>query len=340
MILSIIYGTRPEYLKILPLIHELQQQTVLQYNIIRILQHNNLNEIDLYSNNIVEINNDNYNRLDSLGSQILMKLSKYIIGSDYVIVQGDTATAFYTALCAFQNNIKIAHLEAGMRTYDINNPYPEEAYRQMISRMASVHFTPHQYNLQVLNNERVYGDIITVGNTILDLIKSYNLTISRGNKILITFHRRENNKYLEHFIKELIRCIEQFKDKEFYWFLHPNKELQGQIKELTYQYMNRIHFIEPCNHRIFLDYLKDCYCILTDSGGIQEEASFLGKCSIVLRNDTERDQIKYPYLQLVKPPFNLLIDSINKIPDKDLPPNYVYGKGNTSLQIINYFLKL
>ena len=89
-----------------------------------------------------------------------------------------------------------------------------------------------------------------------------------------------------------------------------------------------------------MDYLKDCYCILTDSGGIQEEASFLGKCSIVLRNDTERDQIKYPYLQLVKPPFNLLIDSINKIPDKDLPPNYVYGKGNTSLQIINYFLKL
>ena len=318
---TIVYGTRPEYLKLLPLISSMNCQ------VIRILQHEHLDESDLKYTSILKIEGTAGSRLDLVGSQILEKLGPMIAGSQKVLVQGDTATTFYAALCAFQNRIQVVHLEAGLRTYDLENPYPEEGYRQMISRIARIHLVPHEHNKTILEAEKVSGEIFVVGNTILDLVKSYNLTVSQGNTILITFHRRENIQYLSNFIDNLKECIYENPSKRILWFLHPNPELQSLVREET-EGMN-IEFVMPTAHRGFLDYLKDCFCVLTDSGGIQEEAAFLGKPTIVLRKFTERDQIPPPYLQVVSPPYNTLADAVCRIESDNLPPCYVYGTGES-----------
>lgn len=321
MKLVILYGTRPEYLKILPLIKK------LPCKVIRITQHNIIAEPELIYDTLVQIDTICENRLDNLGSQILQKLGPVLKDFTHILVQGDTSTVFYSALCAYQNNVKVVHLEAGLRTYDIHKPYPEEGYRQMISRLTDIHLCPHVKNSNILVREKVHGEIYTVGNTILDLVQSYNLKTTNGKKILITFHRRENLQYLEDFIRNLNRCLE----KEFLWFLHPNKELQSRIKTL----LPNCHFVEPCGHREFLEHVKDCYCILTDSGGIQEECAFLGKPCIVLREFTERDEIPKPYLFLCKPPYDTLKTLLESIPNKQLDPCYVYGSGNSAEIIVH-----
>lgn len=328
MKLCIVYGTRPEYLKILPLLQ------LLKCKSIRILQHTDIVE-DIDSDYCIQIETTSNNRLDSLGSQILKKLGPLLDEFTHVLVQGDTSATFYSALCAFQNHKKVIHLEAGLRTYDISKPYPEEGYRQMISRIADIHLCPHQSNVDILRNEKVYGEIHLVGNTILDLVKSYNLEITKGNTVLITFHRRENIEYLDSFIKQLNTCIQSNPDKEFIWVMHPNKELQQKVENT----LLNCKFLKPCSHREFLEYVKTCYCILTDSGGIQEECAFLGKPIIVLRHYTERDQIKEPYLFIVKPPYIELKSVFEVLPKTDLTPCHVYGDGYTSEKIIN-ILKL
>jgi UDP-N-acetylglucosamine 2-epimerase (non-hydrolysing) len=303
-------------------------------NVIRILQHEHLDESDLKYTSILKIEGTAGSRLDLVGSQILEKLGPMISGFQKIIVQGDTATTFYATLCAFQNRIQVVHLEAGLRTYDLENPYPEEGYRQMISRIATIHLVPHEHNKTILQEEKVSGEIFVVGNTILDLVKSYNLTVSQGNTILITFHRRENIQYLSDFIHNLKECIYANPSKRFLWFLHPNPELQRLVREKT-EGMS-IEFVMPIAHRGFLDYLKDCFCVFTDSGGIQEEAAFLGKPTIVLRKFTERDQIPPPYLQLVSPPYNTLAAAACRIDSDKLPPCYVYGTGESAHSISSY----
>jgi UDP-N-acetylglucosamine 2-epimerase (non-hydrolysing) len=331
--LTIVYGTRPEYLKVLPIIKLLEVDSLIKFSVIRVLQHGNLDEPDLRYDFKVEVNTDlSVNRLDGIGFEILNNVGKYITLSDCVLVQGDTSTAFYCALLAFQNKVKIIHLEAGLRTYDNENPYPEEGYRQMISRIASIHLTPCQFNSNILSQEKVSGNIHTVGNTILDLVKSYNLTVSCGNTILVTFHRRENVVYLPEFVSMLKECIKESHEKKVIWFLHPNPELQKLVKSYTTD-MN-IDFIQPVEHRIFLEYLKDCFCVMTDSGGIQEEAAFLGKPTLVLRKITERNQIPEPYLQVVPPPYTYLTRRFESIPKGLLPPCYSYGDGNSASNVI------
>ena len=323
---TIIYGTRPEYLKLLPLIN------VIECKVIRILQHDHLNESDLKYNDVIKIEGTSASRLDLIGSQILKRLGPLLIGSRKVIVQGDTATTFYSALCAFQNKIDVIHLEAGLRTYDLENPYPEEGYRQMISRIATIHLVPHENNKILLENEKISGKILVVGNTILDLVRSYNLTVSQEHTILITFHRRENIQFISNFINNLKECVIANPLKRFVWLLHPNPELQDQVREEA-KGIN-VEFVMPISHRAFLDYLKNCFCVLTDSGGIQEEAAFLGKPTIVLRKFTERDQIPCQYLKLVPPPYNQLLETLNSIPSTKLDPCYSYGDGRSVMKIL------
>lgn len=323
---AIVYGTRPEYLKVLPLILS------TNYKVIRVLQHENLDEPDLIYHCKLVINQKNTGRLDTIGSQILDGLPNLLIGIKKVIVQGDTATAFYSALSSFQNNIKIIHLEAGLRTYDISSPFPEEGYRQMISRITSLHLVPHSHNQKILQNENVGGKIVCVGNTILDLVKSYNLQTNPGNTVVITFHRRENIANISNFIKNLEECIDLNSDKEFLWMLHPNLDLQNIVKRESLGL--NITFINPRMHRDFLDVVKRCFCILTDSGGIQEEAAFLGKPTIVLRSSTERDQIPEPFLYLVPPPYKTLTDTFKKISPNPIGRCFEYGDGNAVSKII------
>lgn len=327
--ISIIFGTRPEYLKLKPLINIFRSDNFFNFQVIYIQQHESI--VDLSDNEFITIpiKNISNHRINDIGIQILSGLQHLLKYTTHIIIQGDTASVFYSALHAFQNKIKIIHIEAGLRTYDLEKPFPEEAYRQMISRIASIHFTPHIDCKFLLEEEKVSGKIFNVGNTILDLIESYNLNVKKGSEVLITFHRRENWDNVLKFIEIVNKLTKQRSDLQFIWFLHPNKDLQKLVKSSI---DTKIKLEEPMNHYSFSKRIASCYALLTDSGGIQEEASFLGKQTIVLRKSTERIHIQYPYIQTINS-FEDIEEKFNNILNKDLEPCYTYGKGNSAQYI-------
>ena len=335
--ISIIYGTRPEFLKLKSII---SLKSYL-FNIIRITQHNNIEEKDIqYSHELYIDENidgnidDNIDkRLSNIGSNILLKLPDLIKNSTHILIQGDTASCFYSALCAYQMGKKIIHLEAGMRTYDLYNPYPEEGYRQMISRIADIHLCPSSIEKNNLIKENITENIYVVGNTILDLVKTYNIKTTRENKVLITLHRRENWNIFKEYLIELIKLITNSPLLTFYFILHPNpsfKKIWNDIKYIdNITIPNNIIIKQPIIHKELIELLSSCNYVITDSGGIQEEANFLGKYIYVLRKQTERNAIK-----------NITIcdmDNISQIKDteKDYNYGYEYGKGDSTIKIMN-----
>ena len=336
MNIAVCFGTRPEYLKVLPFINELVKKDI-DHRVYYIQQHVSIAEF--ISDSVIRVNLPQLssNRLNSIGSAILSELEKvFDTNHSHIVVQGDTSTALFCALHGFHNKLKVVHIEAGLRTYDITQPWPEEANRQMISRITDFHFTPHTDCELALKNEKVSGNIYTVGNTILDLVKSYNLKTSLQNKILITFHRRENWQNLDIFIDELKKVLLIKHDLEFIWPMHPNPDLQNKIKN-AFNSADNIRLIAPLPHREFTELIAQSQFIITDSGGLQEEASFLGKMCLVLRESTERYHIPYPYIQLIRDISTLSTVINNFIPDIMLPCT-VYGNGTSSEKILEYLL--
>ena len=266
----------------------------------------------------------------------MKKLPLFIIDCKFVIVQGDTATAFYSALSGFQMNKKIIHVEAGLRTYDLNKPFPEEAYRQMISRIASYHFVPHEDCIDILNNEKTSGIVKNVGNTILDLVLSYNLECKMDNIVLITFHRRENWDKIDILLTGLKKLVKKTPQIKYIWYLHHNPELQEKVKKSIKDF-ETIEIKNPCSHYDFARQISLSNFIITDSGGIQEEASFLGKHCIVLRESTERTHIPKEYITILKD-YSQLDEMYETIPREHLCPCNVYGYGNSSNQILDIFV--
>lgn len=333
----IIFGTRPEYLKLLPVIHKFRDNNFI-YKIIYIQQHDKIDEI--MNTDIIKIPiifSDSTERLCHIGEQILSKLPQYLQKYTQIIVQGDTATAFYSTLVAFQLKKKIVHIEAGLRTYDLKRPFPEEGYRQMISRMATIHFTPHVDSSELLIKEKVQGKIFTVGNTILDLISSYKLKCIFTNLVIITFHRRENWDKIDIFLDGLRELIKITPNIQYIWYLHPNPELQHKVKSKIGN-LSQIRIVEPCNHITFTKQIASCQFLITDSGGIQEEASFLGKHCVVLRASTERDHIPTQYITILEN-YSKLHEIYKTLSFSPLEPCNVYGNGNASEQIIDILLK-
>jgi UDP-N-acetylglucosamine 2-epimerase (non-hydrolysing) len=330
---AIIFGTRPEYLKIKCIINEFQARKTYSYKVIYITQHENIDESldDNYEKLIIM--NVTEDRLCNIGSEIIQKLPKFINECSHIIVQGDTATAFYSALTGFQLKKCIIHIEAGLRTYDLTRPFPEEAYRQMISRIASFHFTPHNDSSTILHNEKVSGIIKNVGNTILDLINSYNLECKMDNIVLITFHRRENWDKVDNLLLGLKKLVKKTPHIKYIWYLHHNPELQYKVRE-SIKNIGTIQLRNPCNHIEFTKQIANSNFLITDSGGIQEEASFLGKHCIVLRASTERTHIPKEYITVLED-YSLLDNTYEQIPSEHLPQCTVYGNGNTSKQILD-----
>jgi UDP-N-acetylglucosamine 2-epimerase (non-hydrolysing) len=335
---TLIFGTRPEFLKMKPLIMEFHKRKEIPFQVIYIQQHKHITGLELpnirYKTVDIE-ENSKVHRMEDVAAQIFQKLPIYLSRSTHIIVQGDTETAFMCAVTAFQMKIKVVHIEAGLRTYNLEKPFPEEGYRQMISRISSFNFTPHKDSEKILKEEKVSGKIYTVGNTIIDLVKSYNLKPILGSEVLITFHRRENWDNIETCIKQINTLVNIYSNLQFTWFLHPNKTIQKIVKR---NISSKVNLEEPLEHREFATRIAESYAILTDSGGIQEEASFLGKQCIVLRTSTERDHIKYPYIQTIKS-FEDIENIFSKLKNKLLTPCYVYGKGDSSEKIYNILSK-
>jgi UDP-N-acetylglucosamine 2-epimerase (non-hydrolysing) len=334
---AIIFGTRPEYLKLKPLIDKFKINKI-NFIVIYIGQHETINEEFDFCLEKLNIENVVDERLCNIGSQILCKLPYLINLCSDVIVQGDTSTAFYSALVGFQLKKNIIHVEAGLRTYDLNKPFPEEGYRQMISRMTNIHFTPHEDSSKILIDEKVSGQIFNVGNTILDTINSYKFNCEMNNSVIITFHRRENWDKINVLLIGLKKLIEKTPFIKYIWYLHSNPELQKNVKD-NIKHLNNITLMEPCSHIEFVENMSKCNFLITDSGGIQEEASFLGKYCIVLRSSTERTHISSKYIIMLED-YTKLDNIYDSIPKYNLEPCTVYGTGNSSDLITNIIEKL
>jgi UDP-N-acetylglucosamine 2-epimerase len=217
-----------------------------------------------------------------------------------VLVQGDTASAFACALAAYHRGIKIYYMEAGLRSYDLENPYPEEGYRQMIARLADINFAPTQLSADNLTAERVKGIVHIVGNTVLDNLMKYEKGIY-GDTILVTMHRRENHHWLDEWFREINALAILYPDLKFILPIHPNPNVQ-KWKHL----LHNVDVVEPLSHDETINILRDCKLVITDSGGLQEEGSFFNKKVIVCRKTTERPEgIQTGHLYMCEEPTKL-----------------------------------
>jgi UDP-N-acetylglucosamine 2-epimerase (non-hydrolysing) len=328
MKILICLGTRPEWLKIKPLVDRLDSKN---YDLFFTGQHEDLLK-DIEFKYSVKVENNN-NRLDDIISSCMLKFPKE--NYDYVLVQGDTGSALGCALAAYNRKIKIIHLEAGLRTYDLNNPFPEESYRQIISRISDINFCPTELSKKNLLNEKVLGKIFVVGNTVLDNILTKKEKSFYGNEVLITLHRRENHDIMDKWFLELNKIAEKFKELKFILPIHPNPNVQ-KFKSILNK---NINVIDPLKHTDLIDTLIKCKFVITDSGGIQEEATFLNKKSIVCRKTTERPEgIESGHIFLCSTPTNLdnLVYKINN--DYYIDNECPYGDGNSANKIIKILL--
>jgi len=277
MKILICFGTRPEWLKVKPLLKVLDN-----YKLLFTGQHEDLLE-EIQTDYQIEISNYG-GRLDSIIGSCLTRFP-YCEDIDAILVQGDTASAFGCALAAFHRKIKIYYLEAGLRSYNLEHPYPEEGYRQMISRISDVNFCPTSFSKNNLLHELVKGDCHVVGNTCLDNLLSYKEKCQYGKKVLVTLHRRENYDLIDDWFDAINTIAKDNSDLEFILPMHPSlsADKYNKIK-------SNVNVIDALPHKMFLDILCDCKLVISDSGGIQEEASFLNKKVIVCRKTTERPE--------------------------------------------------
>lgn len=323
--LLIVYGTRPEWIKINPII-KLMDVKKIPYIILFTGQHTTL--INEKYDRKITINNG-INRLDSIFNSILNDDSIFV-DIDRVMVQGDTATAFAIAMAAFHRKIQVIHLEAGLRSYDNNNPYPEELYRRCISNIATIHFCPTEANRRNLNEEQIRGDIHVVGNTSIDAILPYKDKSKNGGGCLITLHRRENQPIMKEWLIELnLLAIDN--EIPFTFISHPNFDISLK------KYIEHINIISSVSHDTMINMILNADVLISDSGGIQEEAAFFHKPLIVCRKVTERPEAIGSTSFICSIPsqlasiFNLAKSANTNLLNLPCP----FGDGNTAEKIIN-----
>ena len=323
------YGTRPEWIKIKPLLNAFKQEGI-EYSVLNVRQHTSLLEENSEVNYVLNIEDStsNKNRLDSIVGNIANIPQLAFHEVTHVLVQGDTATALMCSIAAFNRQIPVIHLEAGLRTYDLKNPYPEEAYRQMISRIASIHLCPTEQNALNLKSEHVNGIINVVGNTVLDNLLDLRKQLSYGNEVLITLHRRENHDKINNWF-EIISQIAIANPNIVYTLpIHPNPNVLKH-KDL----LKNVNIISALPYDQFLKRLIACRYLISDSGGIQEEASFLGKKVIVCRKITERPETVGLNSILCSEPSNLVSIEEELKNNYIIEPNNTYGDGYSSIKI-------
>jgi len=322
--LGVICGTRPEFIKLQPLLKALDAKRK-PYKLIAIGQHTDLLPADV---DITVEDRQGINRLDTIFSTIL-SCSNIFQGVTQLLVQGDTATAAATALGAFHRGIPVIHLEAGLRSYDVDSPFPEESYRRMISSVSSYNLCPTEVNYNNLLLEQSPGESFVVGNTVLDNLSKEGT--SYGNKVLITLHRRENHTLIGGWFSKLNALSKEFKDLDFVFINHPNPSISDNVFLLS----PSITVLEPQDHEGFIELLKECRFVVSDSGGLQEECSWLNKRIIVCRQVTERTESLGTSSILCPVPGQL--PNIFRYVAKDYKINYPcpYGQGDTAEKILS-----
>jgi UDP-N-acetylglucosamine 2-epimerase (non-hydrolysing) len=312
----LVFGTRPEAIKMCPLVNELKTKTEIKTIVCVTGQHRQMLDQVLECFNVVpdydlSIMKEQQTLFD-VTVNILEKVKEVLITEkpDVVLVHGDTSTTFVTALACFYLQIPVGHVEAGLRTYDIYSPYPEEFNRQAVGIIAKYNFAPTEISKQNLIREGKNPETIYVtGNTAIDALKTtvrsdYNhplLTWSNDSRlIMLTAHRRENlGEPLHQMFRAINRIVHEYHDIKVIYPIHMNPIVRKIANDILGN-EERIKLIEPLSVLDFHNFLAHSYLILTDSGGIQEEAPSLGKPVLVMRDTTERPEgIKAGTLKLV-----------------------------------------
>ncbi|MCH4336970.1 non-hydrolyzing UDP-N-acetylglucosamine 2-epimerase [Staphylococcus haemolyticus] len=351
-----VFGTRPEAIKMAPLVKALEYDAELEPMIVVTAQHREMLDSVLHTFNIKPHYDLNIMKegqtLSDITSRAMTKLEDVIKKEkpDMVLVHGDTTTTFSGALAAFYNKVAIGHVEAGLRTRHKYTPFPEEVNRQMVSNLADIHFAPTKGAANNLLQENKSPDsIIITGNTAIDTLeltiqKEYNSDIIRKHQgkriILLTVHRRENvGQPMIDIYKAMRKIVDEYEDIVIVSPLH----LNPKVRELAYEYLGeheRIELIEPLDVVDFHNFANKAYLILTDSGGIQEEAPSLNKPVLVLRDVTERPEgVTAGTLKVVGTDFDNVFKSTTEILENQMIYDQMaltqnpYGDGNASLRI-------
>ena len=325
----LVYGTRPEYIKFQSLIHEFYVNN-FPYKTFFTGQQKDLVKGKQPDYEAVIINNEN--RLDSIVSSLpdsFNKLLHIFPEITHVMVQGDTTSAIAVALSAFHHGIKVIHLEAGLRTYDRQNPYPEEINRRIISQLADIHLCPTELAKQNLLNERIDDNIYVVGNTVIDNLLPYKDKCEYTNKILVTLHRRENLHWIDKWFTELERLAMYYPEYMFILPMHPNPNIQKHKGILRH-----VNVINPLSYEEMLELLVKCRLVITDSGGLQEESCFFNKKCLTCRIVTERPEAIGLSTFMVEKP-NLLMKIFEQhINDYKIDVQCPFGDGHSAEKII------
>jgi len=302
-----IFGTRPEAIKMAPLVLELQKYPKQIESIVTVTaQHRQmldqvLETFSIRPNYDLNIMKDRQTLID-VTTNALQGLDKVMKEAqpDIVLVHGDTATTFIASLAAFYNQIAIGHVEAGLRTWNKYSPYPEEMNRQLTGVMADLHFAPTEVSKKnLLDENKNPATIFVTGNTAIDALAttvSEHYThpvldkIGEDRMILLTAHRRENlGEPMRHMFKAITRILAEHEDVQVVYPVHMNPAVREIANEILGN-NKRVHLIEPLEVFDFHNFAANSYMILTDSGGVQEEAPSLGKPVLVLRDTTERPE--------------------------------------------------
>lgn len=362
----LIFGTRPEAIKMAPLYHKLCQRN-FEVKVCVTAQHREmldqvLDFFEIVPNYDLDLMQPNQT-LNGLSAKILHKINAVLSNEkpDLVLVHGDTTTSSMVALAAFHLGIKVGHIEAGLRTYNKQAPFPEELNRQITSRIADIHFTPTKAATQNLLNEGIEkATIVETGNTVIDAlfwtinkigkeeyshpeIEELKKIIPLDKKIvLVTGHRREN--FGEGF-ENLCQALLTIAKREDVVIVYP-VHLNPNVKTVVYEKLdnhNNIVLINPVSYPAFVWLMKHSFLIITDSGGIQEEAPSLGKPVLVTRDVSERPEgIKAGFSTLVGTDTTKIIKTIDAILDNFIGfenQKNPYGEGKASKRIVDYLFK-
>jgi len=360
-----VFGTRPEAIKMIPVVMALRKAG-LETVVITTSQHKEMLDQVMrvfkikanYDLNIMIPDQT----LSDISITILWKMGKILEKEkpSIVLVQGDTATAFTSTLGAFYHRIPIGHIEAGLRTYDKYNPFPEEMNRQLIDVLCDFYFVPTREARQNLLREgKLKEKIFITGNTVIDAAlfiaeKDYkfkNKTLSKidfikKRVILLTCHRRESfGEKMESIFRGVKKIVDEFKDVEIVFPVHLNPNVQKSAQKILSKHPH-IYLIKPIVYSDIIKLMENCYLVMTDSGGLQEEAPAFNKPVLVLRDETERiEGIKAGTLKLVGTNEERVYDSTKKLLDdkkeyqKMAQAKNPYGDGKASQRIVRIILK-
>jgi len=363
-----IFGTRPEAIKMAPLVRNLEQAASIDSVVCITGQHRTMleqvmNLFDIKAHHDLDVMVPNQS-LNSLCSRIFAKLDPILESErpDRVLVHGDTSTAMVAATAAFHRRIPVGHVEAGLRTGDLSQPWPEEMNRRVIDVMSDFLFAPTISSRDNLLRENLGGRVVVTGNTVIDALQ---LTAQRLDKdaslratldakfpfispqrriLLVTGHRRENFGDGFAHICEALAELAKRSDIDIVYPVHLNPNVRGPVQQLLSD-LPRVHLIEPLDYLEFVRLMQLSYVVLTDSGGVQEEAPSLGKPVLVMRDVTERPEaVAAGTVQLIGTSRKRIVDAVNFLFDDEKKyrqfSNVVnpYGDGHASSRIVRALL--